>query len=239
MRFNSKKIMTNYRKMRPFSQLFILFILLLGVNHLSAQVGRITSTSISYEEQMVAALTVSVKPARKDIQQAFDDWLDDRYDVNMKGGGLFGDKNLRSAEAIMIPTISAENISLFVRTEERGGKTHMTMFASRGLGNFIGLNEEKAFSGLEEVFDGFLSFYLPEYYEERVVEAQEALAELRDEFSDTERDITKNEKEIKKLQVENAELRQELKSLERDIDAAERLLEKRKDARLAVKRNRD
>ena len=230
------KIIQIHHNMKYFSKLLLVLISFSGANFLTAQVGRIESTTITYEDKAVDALTVTMKPARKDIQKAFDDWMDDRYDINMKGGGLFSDKNLRSAEAVTIPAVSPDNISLFVRTEERGGESTMTLFASRGLENFIGKREMSAFAGLEDVFDSFLSYYLPEYYQERVAEAQEMLADLRDDFSDKEEKISKNDKEIKKLQKENAELREELKSLERDINAAERTLDKRKDTRREVRR---
>lgn len=205
-----------------------------GTSFLGAQVGRIEQTTTTYEDQVVDALTVSMKPARKDIQKAFDDWMDERFDINMKGGGLFSDKNLRSAEGVKITAVSSDNISLFVKTEELGDESIMTLFASHGLENYIERSELSAFSGLEELFDGFLSNYLPEYYQERVAEAQELLEDLRGDFTDTEDKISKNDKEIMKLQKENAELKEEMKSLEREIEAAEQKLEQRKDTRLKV-----
>lgn len=222
--------------MKYFQPALILLITFLTTTCLSAQVGRIETTSISYEDQMVDALTVTIQPARKDIQNAFADWMDDRYDINVKGGGLFSDKNTRRAEAVNIPAISPDNISIFTRTEERGDQTRMTLFASRGLQNFIGQRETSAFRGLENVFDGFLSFYLPEYYEERVMEAQEQLQDLRDDLADTNNDIAKNEEDIKKLRNENEELRDTANKLEQEINTAERMLERRQQQRREVNR---
>lgn len=213
----------------------LLLFLLLSFS-VSAQVGRISSTSLTYEKSQVDALTVTIQPERKDAQKAFDDWIDDRYDINMKGGGLFGDKNIRSAEAIIIPQISPDNITLFTKTETRGGETRMSIFVSKGLGNYLESSETLAFSGLENLFDDFLSNYLPEYHAERVAEAQEVLEELREEYADTEKDIAKNDEEIEELEQENAELRNTLSTLSRKVKEAERNLNRRKSTRREVKR---
>ena len=201
-----------------------------------AQVGRIEQTTVEYEKQKVDALTVTIKPERKDIQKAFDDWMDDRYDINMKGGGLFSDKNFRTAEAVKIPAISPDNITLIVKTEEGKGETRMTIFASRGLGNFIEDGDYNAFTGLEDVFDGFLSSYLPEYYEERVAEAREALEELQEDLTDAQKVVRKNEEEIRDLEKENQKKRKEITELEGKISEAERMLKKREETRREVRR---
>lgn len=201
-----------------------------------AQVGRIEQTTVEYEKQRVDALTVTMKPERKDIQKAFDDWMDDRYNINMKGGGLFSDKNTRRAEAVDILAISADKITFYTRTEERGGETHMTIFASRGLGNFVDNGDYSAFSGLEDVFDSFLSSYLPEYYAERVAEAREELEDLRKDFTDAEEDVAKNEEKIRDLERENDKLRGEMSDLKKKIYEAEQLLNKRERTNDEVRR---
>lgn len=201
-----------------------------------AQVGRIEQTTVEYEKQRVDALMVSIKPERKDIQKAFDDWMSDRYDINMKGGGLFSDKNYRKAEAVQIPAISPDNVTLITETEERNGETRMTIFASRGLGNFIESGDRDAFTGLEDIFDGFLSSYLPEYYEERVAEAREELEDLREDLDDTKKTVSENKEEIRKLEKENDQKRKEISELERKISDAERLLNKREEIKREVNR---
>lgn len=201
-----------------------------------AQVGRIEQTTIQHDKKSVDALTVTMKPERKDIQKAFDDWIDDRYNINMKGGGLFSGKNMRRAEAVNIPAISTGNITLYTNTEEQNGSTRMTIFASRGNDNFFEDGDYDAFTGLEDIMDNFLSSYLPEYYEERVAEAMEELEGLRKDREKAVDDISSNEEKIVKLKKENEELRNEVSDLEAKIDEAEKMLDKRKEIRKEVKR---
>ena len=222
------------RKLTYFTS--ILFLLLFTATSY-AQVGRIQQTTVEYDDRMVDALTVTLTPERKDAQKAFDDWIDDRYDINMKGGGLFSDKNIRSAEMVRIPAISTDDITLVARTEERGGETRMTLFAMKANGNSVEAEDYRAFSGIEDVFDGFLSDFLPEYYEERVAEAREELEDLKKDFGKHQEDITDNEDKIKKLQKENEEHRREMTDLDRKIKDAERQLEERQAARRAVNRS--
>lgn len=233
-----KALNENFNDMKTMKRttLTLLFIALF-ISSAFAQVGRIERTKVEHADNRVEALTVTMKPERKDIQKAFDDWMDDRYDVKMKGGGLFSDKNMERAEAVVIPAISTDNITLFAKTEETDCETRMTLFASRGLGNYIGADEYKAFAGLENVFDGFLSDYLPEYYEERVAEAREELEELRKDVTDTEDDIADNEKKIEKLRGENLDKRKELIELEKKVSDARKMLEEREKQRRKVNRS--
>lgn len=202
-----------------------------------AQVGRIEQTTIQHDKKSVDAVTVTMKPERKDIQKAFDDWIDDRYDIDMKGGGLFSDKNMRRAEAVNIPAVSTENITLYANTEEKNGETRMTIFASKGNGNYFDDNDASAFIGLESIMDNFLSSYLPEYYEERVAEARKELEDLRKDYADTQDDIDDNEKKIEKLQKENQEKRKEMTDLEKKVADAEAMVKEREKMRGKVNRS--
>lgn len=222
--------------MKTTAQYIFIIICLISGSLLNAQSNRIQRTTLEYEDQRVDALTISIQPNRKEVQDAFDDWMDERYDTKMKGGGLFSDKNLEESDPVVISGISPDNISIFAKTEEMNGTTKMLLFASRGLNNFIEQENEAAFAGLEDLFDAFLSDYLPDYYEERVAEAEEILNDLRDDYDDVEKDIQKNEEDIQKLREDNEELREELDVLREKLRKAEEDLRKRKSARRTITR---
>lgn len=223
--------------MKTFQYLVLTLVFISFSASAYAQVGSIEMATVEYDKQNVDALMVSMKPERKDVQKAFDDWINDRYDINMKGGGLFSDKNTRMAEAVSIPAVSSDNINLMTMTEETGRETKMYLFASRGLSNFIERNEREAFDGMERVFDSFLSSYLPEYYEERVAEAEEELEDLRKDLEKNQDDIKKNEKEIRDLREENEELAQEADELRDKIRDSEKMLNDRRSTRRKISRD--
>jgi hypothetical protein len=217
-----------------FRLLAILFFLFWGSHSASAQSLGIRPTTVEYDKERVPALEVSVTPPRKDLQDAFDDWMQDNYDINMKGGGLFSDKNLRRAEAVTLEPVSTDQINLFTKTVEQRGSTTMYLFASQGLGNYFTRQDEAAFAGLEKIFDDFLSSYLPEYYDMRIAEASEALEDLRDDLADVRKDIKDNEEEIRKLKKENIDLEEDVRELENAIRDAENSLQQRRAARQRV-----
>jgi Skp family chaperone for outer membrane proteins len=217
-----------------FRFLAILLFLLWGTPLASAQSLGIRSTTVEYEKEQVPALQVSVMPPRKDLQDAFEEWIQDTYDINMEGGGLFSDKNLRRAEGVILAPVSADKINLFTKTVEQRASTTMYLFASKGLGNYFTRQDEAAFAGLERVFDEFLGSYLPEYYEMRITEATETLEDLRDDLDDLRNDIQDNEEEIRKLKKENIDLEEEVRELESAIREAENNLQQRRNARQRV-----
>lgn len=215
--------------------LFTTLLLALFTLTAAAQVGRIQESTITEDKQRVDALSVIVQPERKDMQKAFDDWMDDRYNINMKGGGLFANKRTRNAEDVIIPAIDADPITFMTRTETVGEETRMYIYASRN-GNFIDRADYKAFTGMENIFDSFLSSYLPEYYEERVEEAREELEDLRDELADAEEDFADNEEKIAKLQKENRKLEDKQANLRQQIADAEKAVTRRQEMRTEVQR---
>lgn len=216
--------------------LFILFLILGTSLPVVAQSTTIRSTTVEFEKQQVPALRASITPPRKDLQDAFEDWMDDTYDINMKGGGLFSDKEIRSAEDISLAPVSSDRINLFTKTIASKNETNMYLFAARGSQRFIGPDEATAFAGLEQIFDDFLSYYLPEYYAERVAEAKEELEDLQDDLKDLRDDIADNEEKIQQLRKENIDLESEAGELEKAIRDAEALLEKRRNTQQRVNR---
>lgn len=105
--------------------------------------------------------------------------MKDGYNINMKGGGLFGDKNLRTTEGVVVSSISSDRINFFTKTNTQGGETKRYLFVSRGLQHYIQPSEIEAFDGKEALFADFLASYLPDYYQQRVNEAVVAQEDLR------------------------------------------------------------
>jgi predicted ribosome quality control (RQC) complex YloA/Tae2 family protein len=196
----------------------------------------IRETTVEYDKNRVPALMVSITPQRKDLQKAFDDWMDDSYDVNMKGGGLFSDKNIRQAEGVTLTPVASEPITFYTKTVSNNNTTEMYIFAARQGGDYIQRTNTTAFAGMERIFDDFLSSYLPEYYEERIAEATEALEDLRKDLKDAREDIRDNEEKIRDLRQENLDLEEEARQLENNIRTAEEELRQRREARNRVNR---
>ena len=213
------------------SAVFVLFFSTLA----TAQVGRIMETTVEYDKTTVDALAVTLQPERKDVQEAFEDWMDDRYDINLKRGGLFANKRTQKAEDAIIPAISADRITFMTKTEEVGDETRLYVFAMRG-NNPVDRADYKAFTGMENIFDSFLSSYQPEYYEERVAEAREELEDLREDLKDAQDDIADNKEKIAKLQKENTELEDKSAKLREEIKTAEVAVRTREEMRTEVKR---
>ena len=223
----------NLITVKTYFSIATLFALLLPLTSpLAAQTIR--ETTVEYDKERIDALMVSVTPARKDLQKAFEDWMDDTYDVNMKGGGWFSDKNIRRAEDATLPAVAGEPITLYTKTVSDDNKTEMYVFAARSENDFIPRSNTSAFAGMERLFDAFLSSYLPEYYEERIAEATEMLEDLRKDLDDVREDIRDNEEKIRDLRQENLDLEEEAGKLENEIRSAETELQQRRDARIRV-----
>lgn len=192
--------------------LYSLFPVLLGAQGLAVE-----NSQIEYEDYQVTSVQVKVSPDRSSLQDAFEDWIKDKYDVKMRRPGLFGDKTIRQAEAVRLPSISSGQINLFTKTVAQDGYTEMNLFASRGLANFMDDDNEMAFRAMENMMTAFLADYLPVYYQEQVDEAKESLSDLKDELEDVEDDYADNQETIADLQEENQELNARIGVLNKEI----------------------
>lgn len=183
-----------------------------------AQTLTVNTSQVEYEDDEVASVQVKVSPDRSSLQDAFEDWMDDNYDVKMRRKGLFGDKEIRQAEAVRIPSITSDQINLYTKTVEEEEYTEMSLFASRGLANYIELDEDQAaFEVMENMMATFLASYLPSYYEERVEQAKETLSDLQEELADARDDFADNQEEIEDLQKENQKLNEQIGLLQQSI----------------------
>lgn len=218
-----------------FSFSAVLLFFFLTTLPLAAQLPEVRSALVSYEKENVTAWTTKVPADRKTTQNAFSDWIDERYQINMKGGGWFGNKNIRTAEEVKLPAVANFPVSLIVRTEENpNGTSRMALFALRPGSNGKDITDERAQSALQSIFDSFLTDWLPTYYAEREAAAREKLEDLRETFTDREEAVADNTEEIEALRKENEELRREMEQLRGQIERANATLKERSNARQAV-----
>jgi hypothetical protein len=157
----------------------------------------------------------------KEVKKAFSDFMDDRYDVNMKGVGFLTNKDELSAEKVNIASLSDETVDLYAHVvESRNGQgTQMTLFAAKGYDIYIDSDRSYGeYRNLRGLMVEFLDSYLVEEYRERVEEAKENVAELREDRSDVQEDIQSNEEDIKDSQERIKKLEEEIAQLKAELD---------------------
>lgn len=217
--------------------ILLLSFLYLGIGNLNGQILTIDNSIIEHNDRSRACIQVQMEPTPKEVKKAWDDYLKDEYDVNLKGIGFLTNKDILSAEAVAFPEVSKKELSLYTRVIEKGDITEMCVFAA--LGYDIYLNKEEypeEYSRLQGIVEDFVGTYLPDHYKELVENTEKELEDLINQQQDLSDDISDNEKEIDKLQQENREMSKELIDVKAKTEELSQQLEARKEKVMQLNR---
>jgi len=194
-------------------------------------------STVMYDDAERPCITVVMTPETKEIKKAWEDFVKKEYDIKLKGRGFLVNKDVLSAEKVVVKKLSDKEIDFRTRIVEEGDYSKMQIFVS--LGYDIYLSPEKypvAFEDLKSKTWKFLDQFLTSHYKEKVSMVRDELKDLTDDQEDLQDDIADNEKEIEKLRRENDKMRQELRMLENKIKDQRVELERQEKARRTFER---
>jgi len=191
-----------------------------------AQNIELDRATVEHNEEQRPCVRVTLKaPEPKPVKKAWEDFMDNEYDVSMKGIGFLSNKDVLTAEKVQIPALSEKAVNFYTRIVEQGDQTEMCIFSSFGYDIYISPDEyPEAYETMETMTANFLKSYLPEYYNEQIEVSQENVDDIQDEINDLKETLAENEEEINKLQEENAEIEKNLVDQEEKLRKAEQIL---------------
>lgn len=190
----------------------------------------ISEDVLTYKKEERASVQVFMEPEPKVVKKAFEDWMKDKYNVNLKGIGFLANKDVLSAERVSIPEVSGKEMDFYAKVIEKNDNTEMSVFASYGYE--IHISPEKyptEFRAIKGIVQTFLNDWLPVYYNNQVSMTSEQLSDLRNDQSRLEETIADNKREMEKLAQENEKLARKLNKNERDLEELSQTLNTKKD----------
>ena len=206
---------------------------LLAIVFATAQVNAQTSiqsidATIEYDNAQRPCIQVNLDPEPKTLKHAWKDYLKDNYDFKLKGIGFLSNKDLLSAEEIMIEQISSKQMDFYTHITEDENGSEMKIFVRYGYDIYLTReNDPNAYEALTGMLNGFLKIYLPKYYEGKVNDTEKRIKKLSDETGDLEAEITDDSEKIAKLKKEIEGLEEDLKSNNERLKIAKIKLKKR------------
>jgi len=197
----------------PLVTLFLVFSL-----STSAQTLEMSRAEVSYEGKSRPSIKVSLQPESKEVKKAWKKFIQNSYDADVDGFGLFSNKEILKAEAAEISSISNKKMDLFAQIVESGDQTEMQVFGAVGYDLFFGpQNYAQEFWAMEDLVIDFLVSFLPDQIQDNVDEAAETLSDLKDERADMEKDIEDKMEKIDDLKKEIVETENEIVQLKKDL----------------------
>lgn len=190
-------------------------------NQLHAQKLVMENDKITHNDKLRSAIKVSIAPNKDEVRDAWEDFLEDKYDTKIKGNGFFSNKDVMTAKEAQIDMISDKQLDIYMEAVEQNEGTEMYVFASSGYD--LHLSPEAApveYRGLENLTLDFLENFLGNYYRDQVEDTQELVSNLEDKRKDLREDLNENKEEIADLKSENIELEEKIKAKENDLEEA-------------------
>ncbi len=215
--------MKNFIRNSIISSVFILASSML-VNGFSQEL-LINDGTAHYKKEDYPAVVIYMEPDTRDVKKAWKDFLDDRYDVRLRGYGFLTNRNVLSAENTDFDEITPGNIDFYSEIIEDNNLTKMSVFAASDDNGKIGLgNDYRQYYQMKGIVQSFLDTYLRGYYENKVEEAQERVSDLEKTQNNKQKTIEDNLAQISRLQEENERLTNEISTTQTNsIKAREEL----------------
>ena len=209
---------------------FLLFgIWLLAAQSLPAQSIQPSVGTIIHNDAPRPCLVVNVDPEPKTLKKAWKDFLQDHYDFKLKGIGFLSNKDLLSAEQVVVEQISSKEMDFYTHIVEDDNGSEMKVFAAFGYDLYVdSTNMPAEYNAMKAILERFLKDYLPKYHRELVEETEKTVKELSEEQADLKKDIKKDEEEIEALTEELETLSENLQENKEKLKTAEQKLENRK-----------
>lgn len=191
-------------------KIFSLFIGTFLMFPVFGQEFSVTNGQVNYERDTYPAVVVRMEPEAKEVKKAWESFVKDKYDVHMRGIGFLTNKDVLSAEKVLIPKISDKQMDFFTEVVAENDVTTMSVFGSLGYDIPVSMaNESTHFTAMRGMVVEFLNGYLPNYYQQKLEEADEMVAATKNEQENLRKSLEDNEKEMAKLREENEKLRKE------------------------------
>lgn len=170
-------------------------------------------TTMNYDNGQRPCLQLNLDPEPKALKHAWRDYLKDNYNFKLKGIGFLRNKDLLNSDEIIVPQISSNAIDFFTHIVEDQNGSEMKVFVRHGYDIYISQeNYPNEYAALKEILESFIKFYLPQYYEGKVIETEKRITKLTDETNDLQKEIADDSSRIVKMKKEITDFEKKLES---------------------------
>ncbi|SFR31306.1 hypothetical protein SAMN04490243_0133 [Robiginitalea myxolifaciens] len=176
-------------------------------------------SQFEHRDKLRPAWRVELAPSPDPLKEAWIDFLKDKYDVKLRGMGLFANKELLSAEEVVFKKLSAKELDFYTEVTATQYGSQMVVFAAPGYDIYLGnKGYKKEFKILEGILKEFIATVVPKMQREKIAETEESIEELEENTKDLEEEITEAQEEITSLEESITEMQtameEKLKALE-------------------------
>ena len=208
--------------------------LLLLTGYLTAQTSAIRNSTTEYDRKTMPSMTLTLDAPVDEVYDRWDDFWDDRYEVDIDRTDKDGNSIAYLAEQVSLANVGDKRIDLYSNVD--GGEQTATVSMTLAYADddiVTSTNHPAAFRAATSYLDEFRNYFYQRYFDEALAEIREELEDVRDDTEDASEDaqkarqkIAKYEKKIEKLREKIEDTREEVgEELETEEEKARRVRE--------------
>jgi hypothetical protein len=202
---------------------------LLAVSLLAAQPTHPYAGTIVHNNAARPCMVVNVDPEPDLLKSAWRDFLKDNYDFKLRGIGFLSNKDLLSAEQVVVSQVSTKAMDFYTHVIEDENGSEMKVFAAFGYDMYVdSISMPAEYKEISDILERFLRTYLPQYHRKLIKETEKRIHVLSKEKENLKNNVLKHEKELTNLTKELESLSQKIKDNKQMLEKAERKLYARK-----------
>ena len=188
----------------------------------------ITYDTIYVEGYETIAVHVSMMADKDDAKSAWNDFIQDEKDVDIKGYGLFQKKDQLYTELTNFDDLASTPVALYAKFMGTDRNVDMRLYLRESNTDTTLRSEPKLYGNLADMAHEYVAYFLPEYYDNKVEATQEEYNDIQKNIEDLNQDIVDRKNKINELKIKINELDEELRQKDSELYQIIDELEKRK-----------
>ncbi|MBS4043255.1 MAG: hypothetical protein KGZ59_05515 [Chitinophagaceae bacterium] len=187
-------------------KIFFTFLLLCCFT-VQAQVFKIDTSEITYENKLRTCLSVNFDADADFVKKAFKDYCKENFDVKIKGYGFLSNADIVSAEDAIINIISDKRLNIYNRVIEMpNGGSESKLFISFGYDFFLSPETfPNEFTSMYNMFNNFSTKMLLDFYDTDIKSMNKKIKKVNRDTKSNSRDIKKYTKKVNSSKYSESE----------------------------------
>lgn len=216
--------------MKLFQFVFILIAALTSLDINAQSSLEPVESTVHFKDGMRPCIQVNLDPEPKTLKKAWAEYLKSNYDLKLKGIGAMSNKDVLSAETVIVNQISSKTVDFYTQIVEDHNGSEMKVFVRFGYDMYITKeNYPSEYKAILEIVESFMKFYIPQYYQAEIDDTEKRVEKLTEEKADLVKDIDDKTDEIEELHVEIKERETSLAENKTQLTETEEKLKVRKE----------
>lgn len=193
--------------------LFLAALLCSGL--LTAQV---TQGRATFDKMTLEALQMTIDADYKEVADAWEDFFDDRYEIDFDKKDKDRDNITTYAEDAIVPLVSPSSANYYANFSGNDEVTRVSFAVSFGENDVMTKRTHtKSYDAARAIMTEFRTKFYTDYFDKRLEDARDDLADIRDDSQDASEDAKKARRKIEKYEDKINKYQRKIEDLKEEV----------------------